>query len=108
MTPSTSARPISKFTLGLPPRLDNPDPLHGHLRQDPRGRAAWHGKKACMHCGSAAFAAGAVKRGFDFGDADLRPAVDGRRARRHLDDLKAALAWGRPHQGSRQYWSHQP
>ena len=51
-----------------------------------------HGKKACMHCGSAAFAAGAVKRGFDLVmlTSDLQSMVAG--LRRQLDDLKAALA----------------
>ena len=80
------------FALGLPPRLDNPDPLHMATCDKIREAAQRHGKKACMHCGSAAFAAGAVKRGFDLVmlTSDLQSMVAG--ARRQLDDLKAALA----------------
>src|SRR5438093_1437666 len=59
-----------------------------------RIREAAHkqGIKACMHCASAAFAAGAVKRGFDLVmlTSDLASMVAG--ARRQLDDLKAATA----------------
>lgn len=79
------------LALGLAPRMDNPDPLH--LATCDRIREAAHkaGKKACMHCVSAAFAAGAVKRGFDLImlTSDLQCMVAG--ARRQLDDLKAAL-----------------
>jgi 4-hydroxy-2-oxoheptanedioate aldolase len=53
------------FALGLPPRGDNPDPLH--LATCDRILAAAHkaGIKCVMHCAGAAFAAGAVRRGFD-------------------------------------------
>ena len=45
-----------------------------------------------MHCASAAFAAGSVKRGFDLVmlTSDLASMVAG--VRRQLDDLKAATA----------------
>jgi hypothetical protein len=45
-----------------------------------------------MHCASAAFAAGAVKRGFDLVmlTSDLASMVAG--VRKQLDDLKAATA----------------
>jgi len=45
-----------------------------------------------MHCASAAFAAGAVKRGFDLVmlTSDLSSMIAG--ARRQLDELKAATA----------------
>src|SRR5437899_2851193 len=53
------------FALGLAPRGDNPDPLH--LATCDKILAAAHkaGIKCVMHCAGAAFAAGAVKRGFD-------------------------------------------
>jgi 4-hydroxy-2-oxoheptanedioate aldolase len=80
------------FAIGLPPRLDNPDPLHIATCDKIREAAQRHGKKACMHCGSAAFAAGAARRGFDLVmlTSDLQSMVAG--LRRQLDDLKAALA----------------
>lgn len=53
------------FALGLPPRPDNPDPLHLETCDRIRDTAHRHGIKAVMHCASAAFAAGAVERGFD-------------------------------------------
>ena len=45
-----------------------------------------------MHCASAAFAAGAVKRGFDMVmlTSDLASMIAG--ARRQLDELKTATA----------------
>jgi 4-hydroxy-2-oxoheptanedioate aldolase len=80
------------FALGLAPRGDNPDPVH--LATCDRIREAAHkrGIKACMHCASAAFAAGAVKRGFDLVmlTSDLASMIAG--ARRQLDELKAATA----------------
>ena len=80
------------YALGLAPRADNPDP--GHLATCDRILAAAHrhGIKACMHCASAAFAAGAVKRGFDLImlTSDVASLIAG--ARRQLDDLKAATA----------------
>jgi 4-hydroxy-2-oxoheptanedioate aldolase len=53
------------FALGLAPRGDNPDPLH--LATCDKILAAAHkaGITCVMHCASAAFASGAVKRGFD-------------------------------------------
>jgi 4-hydroxy-2-oxoheptanedioate aldolase len=79
------------FALGLTPRADNTDPLHLATCDKVREAAHRHGKKACMHCMSAAFAAGAIKRGFDLVmlTSDLNSMVAG--ARRQLDDLKAAL-----------------
>jgi 4-hydroxy-2-oxoheptanedioate aldolase len=57
-----------------------------------RDAAHKHGIKAVMHCASAAFAAGAVKRGFDsvMLTSDLASMVAG--VRRQLDELKAATA----------------
>jgi 4-hydroxy-2-oxoheptanedioate aldolase len=80
------------FALGMAPRGDNPDPLHLATCDRIREAAHKHGIKACMHCASAAFAAGAVKRGFDLImlTSDLTSMVAG--ARRQLDDLKAATA----------------
>lgn len=80
------------FALGLPPQADSTDPLHLATCDKIRDAAHRHGKKACMHCASAAFAAGAIKRGFDLVmlTSDLSSMVAG--ARRQLDDLKAALA----------------
>jgi 4-hydroxy-2-oxoheptanedioate aldolase len=78
------------FALGMAPRGDNPDPVH--LATCDRIREAAHkaGIKACMHCASAAFAAGAVKRGFDLVMlcSDLASMIAG--VRKQLDDLKAA------------------
>jgi len=79
------------FALGLPPKMDNTDPLHLATCDKIRDAAHKHGKKACMHTMSAAFAAGAIKRGFDLVmlTSDLSSMVAG--AKRQLDDLKAAI-----------------
>ena len=80
------------FALGLPPGPDKSDPVHLAACDKIRDTAHKHGIKACMHCASAAFAAGAVKRGFDLImlTSDLASMVAG--VRRQLDDLKAATA----------------
>jgi 4-hydroxy-2-oxoheptanedioate aldolase len=80
------------FALGMPPRGDNPDPVHMATCEKIRDAAHKHGKKVCMHCASAAFAGGAVKRGFDIVmlTSDLACMLAG--VRRQLDDLKAATA----------------
>jgi 4-hydroxy-2-oxoheptanedioate aldolase len=80
------------FALGLPPRGDNPEPVHIATCDRIRDAAHKHGKKAAMHCASAAFAAGSVKRGFDLVMlcSDLASMVAG--VRKQLDDLKAATA----------------
>jgi 4-hydroxy-2-oxoheptanedioate aldolase len=78
------------FALGLAPRGDNPDPVHLETCDRIRETAHKHGIKACMHCASGTFAAGAVKRGYDLVmvTSDLASMMAG--VRRHLDDLKAA------------------
>lgn len=53
------------LALGLAPRPDNPDPLHLATCDKILETAHRHGIKCVMHCASAAFAAGAIKRGFD-------------------------------------------
>ncbi len=53
------------FALGLAPRSDNPDPLHMSTCDRIKEVAHRHGKKVCMHCASAEFAAASVKRSFD-------------------------------------------
>ena len=80
------------FALGMAPRGDNPDPVHMATCDKIREAAHKAGIKACMHCASAAFAAGAVKRGFDLVmiTADLASMVAG--VRKQLDDFKAAIA----------------
>jgi 4-hydroxy-2-oxoheptanedioate aldolase len=80
------------FALGLDPRGDNPDPIHLATCDQIRDAAHKHGIKACMHCATGTFAAGAVKRGFDLVmiTSDINSMVAG--ARRQLDDLKAATA----------------
>jgi 4-hydroxy-2-oxoheptanedioate aldolase len=80
------------YALGLPPRGDNPDPRHMETCDRIREAAHRHGIKACLHCQSAAFAAGGVKRGFDLImlTSDVACLIAG--ARRQLDDLKAATA----------------
>jgi 4-hydroxy-2-oxoheptanedioate aldolase len=80
------------FAIGMAPRPDNPDPAHMATCDRIRDAAHKHGIKAAMHCASAAFAAGAVKRGFDLVmlTSDLACMVAG--VRRQLDDLKAATA----------------
>ena len=77
------------FALDMTPRPDNPDPKHMATCDQIRDTAHKHGKKACMHCASAAFAAGAIKRGFDLVmlTSDLASMVAG--VRRQLDELKA-------------------
>lgn len=80
------------FALGLEPRGDNPDPLH--LATCDRILATAHkaGIKCVMHCAGAAFASGAVKRGFDMVmlTSDLSCMIAG--ARTQLDELKAKTA----------------
>jgi 4-hydroxy-2-oxoheptanedioate aldolase len=80
------------FALGLPPRGDNPDPLHMATCDKILAAAHKAGIKCVMHCASAAFAAGAVKRGFDMVmlTSDLACMVAGARAQR--DELKAKTA----------------
>jgi 4-hydroxy-2-oxoheptanedioate aldolase len=80
------------FALGMPPRADNPDPVHMATCDRIRDAAHKHGKKAAMHCASAAFAAASLKRGFDLVmlTSELASMVAG--VRRQLDDLKAATA----------------
>jgi 4-hydroxy-2-oxoheptanedioate aldolase len=80
------------FALGMAPRPDNPDPVHMATCDRIRDAAHKHGIKAVMHCASAAFAAGAIKRGFDMVmlTSDLASMIAG--VRRHLDDLKSATA----------------
>ena len=80
------------FALGLAPRADNPDPLHMATCDKILATAHKHGIKAVMHCASAAFAAAAVKRGFDMVmlTSDLSCLIAGARAQ--LDDLKARTA----------------
>ena len=80
------------FAIGMTPRPDNPDPAHMATCDRIRDAAHKHGIKAAMHCASAAFAGGAVKRGFDLVmlTSDLACMVAG--VRKQLDDLKAATA----------------
>jgi 4-hydroxy-2-oxoheptanedioate aldolase len=76
------------FALGLTPRGDNPDPLHLETCDKILAAAHRHGVKAVMHCASAEFAAGAVKRGFDMVmlTSDIACMTAG--ARTELDTLK--------------------
>src|SRR5438445_515266 len=80
------------FALGLPPGPDKTDPVHLSTCDKIRDTAHKHGIKAVMHCASAAFAAGSVKRGFDMImlTSALASMIAG--ARRQLDELKAATA----------------
>jgi 4-hydroxy-2-oxoheptanedioate aldolase len=80
------------YALGLPPRGDNPDPVHLATCDKIRDTAHRAGIKACMHCASAAFAAGAIKRGFDLIMLTSDVACLTAGARRQLDDLKSASA----------------
>jgi len=82
------------YALGLPPKMDNTDPLHLETCNRICETAHRHGKKAGMHTISAAFAAGAIGRGFDLVmlTSDLMCMVAG--ARRQLDDLKATMGRG--------------
>ena len=78
------------YALGLPPKADNTDPLHLETCNRILEAAHSNGKKAAMHCASAAFAAGAIERGFDMVmlTSDFHSMIAG--ARRQLDDLKSA------------------
>ena len=80
------------FALGLPPKADNTDPAHIAACDSIKDAAHRHGKKACMHCASAAFAANAVKRGFDLVmlTSDIGSLTAG--VRSQLDDFSAAMA----------------
>ena len=80
------------LALGLEPRGDNPDPLHLATCDKILETAHKHGIKAVMHCASAVFAAGAVKRGFDMVmlTSDLACMTAG--VRLLLDEFKAETA----------------
>src|SRR5262249_30456759 len=80
------------FALGLPPGHDKTAAFHLPTCEKIRDAAHKHGIKAFMHCASATFAAGAVKRGFDMImlTSALASMIAG--ARRQLDELKAATA----------------
>lgn len=80
------------FALGMPPRADNPDPLHMATCDKIKAAAHKAGIKCVMHCAGADFAAGAVKRGFDMVmlTGDLACMIAG--ARQQLDTLKAKTA----------------
>src|SRR5262249_20850658 len=80
------------FALGLAPRGDNPDPTHIATCDKIRDAAHKHNIKAVMHCASAAFAAGAGKRGFDMVMLTSDPASMIAGARQQLEDLKTAAA----------------
>lgn len=71
---------------------DNPDPVHMVMCDKIHDAVHKHGIKARMHCAKAAFAAGAVKRGFDLVmlTSDLASMIAGVPCQ--LDDLKAATA----------------
>lgn len=77
------------FALGLPPRADNPEPIHLETCNKILAAAHKAGIKAAMHCASAEFAAGAVERGFDMVmlTSDIHSMVAGAKAQ--LDALKA-------------------
>jgi 4-hydroxy-2-oxoheptanedioate aldolase len=78
------------LALGLAPHGDNPL----HIAPCDKILAAAHkaGIKCIMHCASAAFASGVVKRGFDMVmlTSDLSCMVAGARAQ--LDELKVKTA----------------
>jgi 4-hydroxy-2-oxoheptanedioate aldolase len=80
------------FALGMPPRADNPDPLHMSTCDKIRDTAHKHGIKCVMHCASGAFAGGAIKRGFDMVmvTSDLSCMVAG--VKTQLEELKAKTA----------------
>lgn len=80
------------FALGLTPRADNPEPLHLETCNKILETAHRHGIKAVMHCAGAAFAADAVKRGFDMVmlTADIACMVAG--ARVQLEEFKNQTA----------------
>lgn len=80
------------FALGLPPQADNMDPRHLAACDRIREAAHRHGKKVCMHCASAPFAADAIRRGFDLVMLTSDTASIAAGARRQLDALRAALA----------------
>src|SRR5437773_8760981 len=80
------------FALGLAPRGDNPDPTHIATCDKILAAAHKAGIKCVMHCASAAFAAGAVKRGFDMVmlTSDLSCMIAG--AKMQLEEFKAKTA----------------
>jgi 4-hydroxy-2-oxoheptanedioate aldolase len=77
------------FALGLPPRADNPDPRHMATCDKILAAAHKAGIKCVMHCATGAFAAGAVKRGFDMVmvTSDISCMVAG--VKKEMADLKA-------------------
>jgi len=80
------------YALGLPPRGDNPDPVHLATCDKIRDTAHRAGIKACMHCASGAFAGAAIKRGFDLIMLTSDVACLTAGARRQLEELKSASA----------------
>ena len=80
------------LALDMVPRPDNTDPKHMATCDLIRDTAHKHGIKACMHCASGTFAAGAVKRGYDLVMLTSDLACMSQGVRKHLDDLKAGIA----------------
>jgi len=80
------------FALGMPPRGDNPDPLHMATCDKILAAAHKAGIKCVMHCASGAFAGGALKRGFDMVmvTSDVSCMMAG--VRKEMADLKAKSA----------------
>jgi len=80
------------FALGMPPRGDNPDPLHMATCDKILAAAHKAGIKCVMHCAGADFAAGAVKRGFDMVmlTGDLACMIAGAKAQ--LEEFKTKTA----------------
>jgi 4-hydroxy-2-oxoheptanedioate aldolase len=80
------------FALGMLPTPDNTNATHMDWCHKIRDAAHRHGKKACMHCASGAFAAGALERGFDLVmlTSDVLCLVGG--VRKQLEDFKAGRA----------------
>jgi 4-hydroxy-2-oxoheptanedioate aldolase len=80
------------LALGLPPRADNPTPIHLETVQRIRETAHRHGIRAGMHCASAAFAAQKVVEGFDIVMLTSDVACLARAAAAELTSLRSSVA----------------
>ncbi len=80
------------LALGLPPRADNPAPIHLETVQRIRETAHARGIRAGMHCASADFAAQKVAEGFDLVMLTSDVACLARAAATELSSLRSTVA----------------
>jgi 4-hydroxy-2-oxoheptanedioate aldolase len=80
--------------LGLPPRMDNDDPLHVATVNHILEACKRHGVAAGIHTGGPAFSADAIKRGFQFVALTSDANCMTRAAQQQLRELKDLTGLG--------------